>query len=48
MKWSQKKKKNAFFYHNRYPHPDNRNLDLQHVYTEVHYNARYQRQWGRL
>ena len=36
------KKTKTFFYHNRYPHPDNRNFDLQHVYTEVHYNARYQ------
>ena len=52
MKWSpppppppkkkKKKKKKTFFYHNRYPHPDKRNFDLQHVYTEVHYNARYQ------
>ena len=36
------KKGKTFFYNNRYPHPDNLNFDLQHVYTEVHYNARYQ------
>ena len=35
----ESKKRKTFFYHNRYPHPDNLNFDLQHVYTEVHYNA---------